>query len=114
VADGDSQRLHAIVLRGIDHQPAPPAPDVHQALARLQPQLAADVVQLTLLGDIDVLVRVGEVGTRVDHVLVEPQGIEVVGDFVVIGNRLTIPLPGVALAADLCGLPFFPRRGGIG
>ena len=44
------------MLRGVHHQSAPAAADVEQALAGLEPQLAAQDVQFLLLGGIQVVI----------------------------------------------------------
>ena len=79
----DAGRVHAVVLRRPEHEPAPAAADVEEGFARREAQLAADVVELARLR---VGERVGvapEVGARVHHPRVEPQPVESVGDVVV-------------------------------
>src|SRR5205823_3274436 len=41
-----AMRGDAVMLRGVADEPAPAAADIEEALARLQPQLAADHVEL--------------------------------------------------------------------
>ena len=43
-------RLDAVMARGVADQRAPAAADVEEAIARLQPQLPADHVELVALG----------------------------------------------------------------
>ena len=50
---GDAHRRHAVVLSGVEHHRAPAAPDVEQAHARRQAQLATDEVELGLLGRLE-------------------------------------------------------------
>src|SRR5207237_215502 len=66
-AQRDANRLDAVALGGELHEPAPTAADVQQALARSQPQLAADQVQFLLLRGVQVVVRRPEIGAGVDH-----------------------------------------------
>jgi len=70
----------------VPHQRAPAAADIEKALARRQPQLAADVVELGPLGRIDVFPAGLEIGARIDHLLVEPEPVEVVADVVVVAD----------------------------
>ena len=62
------------LLRRAQHQRAPAAADVQQALARLQPDLAQDVVDLLHLRLVQRLVALLEVGARIDHALAQPLG----------------------------------------
>ena len=55
-----------------------------QLLARLKTQLAAGHVELLPLRLIEIVVPVMEIGAGVDHVAVEPERIEGVGDIIVI------------------------------
>src|SRR5262245_8484369 len=57
--------FHSVVLCGMNHKPAPTTAEIDESLARLEPQLPANVVELPLLGDIEVLVWVREVCARV-------------------------------------------------
>ena len=50
IAQSDTQRVHAIVLRGVDDKRAPAAAYVELPLTGLQPQLSADQVELGALG----------------------------------------------------------------
>src|SRR5262247_2883746 len=78
------------MLRGAARQRAPAAADVEQPLAGFQPQLAADHLQLVLLHLVDVVVPVGAVAAGVDHLAVEPERVERIGDVVVVGDILFI------------------------
>ena len=86
----DADAARAIFLRSADDQCAPAAADVEQPFVWLQPDLVENVVDLL---DLRLLQRVGrrtEIGARVDHVRVEPQPVEVVGQVVVVRDRLGI------------------------
>ena len=78
---------HTVLLGGVDEQRPPAATDVEQALAALEAQLAADELELALLGSLEGLVRVVEVGARVDHARPQHQSVELVGDVVVMADR---------------------------
>ena len=52
-----------------------------------EPELAADQLELALLGGLERLVRVVEVGARVDEARAEQQLVEAVGDVVVMADR---------------------------
>ena len=54
LAQSDAQHLDAILSSRVKRQAAPTAADVQQAVARLEPQLAADVFQFALLRGIKV------------------------------------------------------------
>src|SRR4029079_10731452 len=94
--DGDAGRVDAVVLRGVHREGSPTAADVEETLARLQPQLGANVVEL---GDLRLLERVprrAEVSARVHHARVEPQLVELVGDVVMVRDRGAVDLLRVA------------------
>ena len=78
----------AVVLRRIDQHRAPAAADVEQAFARLQPQLAADMVELVGLRLVDAVGEIREVAAAVDHALVEEEPVEIVRNVVVMLDRL--------------------------
>src|SRR6267142_1565558 len=82
--------LDAVVLGGPAHQRAPAAADVEELVARLQAQLAAEVVELLRLREVDVLVAGLEVGARVHHLAVEEQRVELVRDVVVVVDGLRV------------------------
>src|SRR6185369_6799455 len=82
----DAVRFHAIPLGGMEKKRTPAAPDVEKAVARLQTELAADVINLAGLRGIERRVLGPEVGTAVDELPVEPQPVERIGDVVVIAD----------------------------
>lgn len=90
LAQCDAKHLGAILTGGEARQPAPATTDIQQVIPSLQAQLAAQVVELVLLGLGQGVVRLLEVGTGIDHVRVEPQLVELVGQIVVIGNGFGI------------------------
>jgi hypothetical protein len=65
-------------------QRAPAAADVEQRLVGLEPQLAARDIELVALRGREIVVPVGEVAARVDHLGIEKQRVEGVGEVVVI------------------------------
>ena len=95
-ADG----LHAEVLGGVHRHAAPAAADVEEPHAGPQAELAADQVVLRALRVGQRRLRRGEVGARVGHRLAEEEAVEVVGDVVVVGDRLGVAGARVAGAAQ--------------
>ena len=89
-AQGDAEHLGAELAGGEACQPAPAAADIEQAVAGLEPQLAAEQAQLGLLRLVEILLAGFEIGTGVDHVPVQPEPVEIVGQVVVVGDRLGI------------------------
>jgi hypothetical protein len=86
LAEGDAQGLDAIALSGVADQPAPAAADVQQPLTGAQAQLAADQLQFGLLRLVEGLAARREVGAGVDHAPVQPQGIEVVAQIIMVAH----------------------------
>ena len=86
----DPGRVHPVMLGRPDDQRTPPAADVEEALARLQHELLADVIELLLLRELEAVLGAPEVGTRIDAATVEPQAVEIVADVVVIADRLRV------------------------
>ena len=70
--------------RGVHRQAAPPAADVEQPDAGAQPELAADEVELGLLGGLQADGLVLPDGAGVDHRRPQDQPVEVVADVVVV------------------------------
>lgn len=87
LAECDAKNLHAVFASRKTRQPAPAAADVQQVLAALEPQLAAQVVEFILLRLLQRFIAGLEVRAGIDHLPVEPELVEVVGNIVVIGNR---------------------------
>src|SRR5215469_4760371 len=84
---------HPMVLRRVDQKSTPTATDIKQPLTRAQAQLAACVVQLLFLRTIQVDAGRLEIRTRIHQTFVEKQPEKVVGDVVVISDRLSVSLP---------------------
>ena len=78
VRQRDAGGVHAVVLGGPQQQPAPARADVQKTLARLQPQLAADVLQLGLLRLRQCHLRVLVIGARIHAPWIEPQRVKIV------------------------------------
>ncbi len=100
----DAVRVHAVVLGGVEDEPAPAAADVEEALAGREAQLAADVVELRDLRVVERLRFVLEVRARVHHALVEPHAVERVADVVVVRDVAAV---GAALVQE--GLEALPQ-----
>ena len=112
VGDVERPHLRAVFTRHVNGERAPAAPRLHHPLPGPERELPADVVHLGPLGLLEggVLVRV--VRARVDHLLVEPEPVEIVAEVVVVVDvglragpgipagpvepRLQTALPGVA------------------
>jgi hypothetical protein len=92
---GDTDRLHAVVLCGVQDQRPPAAADVEQPLPLLQAELAADYVQLRGLRVVQRLAVAAEKGRRVGHVLVQQQFVELVRQVVVVRDRRPVAPAGV-------------------
>ena len=90
LAEGDAVDLDVELARGKTRQAAPAATDVEQPVTRLQAQLATQVAQLGLLGLVQVFLAGFEVGAGVDHVAIQPQAVELVGQVVVVADGLGV------------------------
>ncbi|MEJ7718990.1 MAG: hypothetical protein WKF58_00325 [Ilumatobacteraceae bacterium] len=99
----------AVVLRCVERQRTPAAPDVDEVRARRECQLATDEVELARCaaakstGTVAVTVAVAgvrPVAAGVRHRVVEQQLVELVGEVVVVRDRGTIALTGVQRAAE--------------
>jgi hypothetical protein len=105
LAQRNAGRPHAVALGGAEHQAAPPAADVQQALTGPQPELAAQEIQLRLLGGMDVLLPCLEVRARVHHSPVQPHRVELVAHVVVGADRSPISFSGVEPAPQVTRSP---------
>lgn len=83
LAQRDAVRVHAVRARSPARQGAPSAPDVEQAFAGPQTQLAADVIELVALRLIERVLGRLEIAARIHALLIEPQPVEGVGHVVV-------------------------------
>src|SRR5690606_5513279 len=61
-AERYSHALHAVALGGVDQHSSPSAADVEQPLSGLEPELAADQLELGFLSAVEVLRSRGEIG----------------------------------------------------
>jgi hypothetical protein len=52
-ANRDSLCMHVVFACGVQHEAAPPAPDVQESLERPQPQLSANQLKFLFLGNIE-------------------------------------------------------------
>ena len=106
----DPHGAHAVTGGGVQHEGAPAAADVEQALALAQPELRAHQLALGQLG---VLQRRGparEHRAGVGHRGVEEQLEEVVGDVVVMAHRAHVARATVAGAPRVQLARWDPRR----
>src|SRR5215216_7101687 len=87
------------MLRGMANQRTPSATDVEKSLARPQPQLAADHIELVALRGGQVVAPVFEKGTAVDHLRIEKERIERVGKIVM---KLNVLFVGGLAAVGTC------------
>jgi hypothetical protein len=85
--------LRSVALGGVEREPAESAADIEQALARLEAELATDVIELALLRGVEVFFEVGEVGARVDEPAVEEGGEELRSAVVVVRDGGAVALP---------------------
>src|SRR5207247_2389477 len=81
-AQSDASRFHTVVLRGVHRQSAPAATNIEQTIAWLEPQLAANVIELVSLGGHEVVRLLSIVCTGVAHTRVEPERVEIVPEIV--------------------------------
>src|SRR5689334_976133 len=91
VAQGYTDAFDAVARRCPAQQPAPAAADVEQPLTRTKPQLTADMLELLLLRRVEIFLAGFEIGAGIDHVAVQPEAIEVVGNVVMVAHRCRIP-----------------------
>ena len=98
---GQVVRLHldAVVLRHVERQRTPAAARLEHALARPQPQLAADVIELRALRLLEREARILEVRAGVDEVCVEPARVEIVAEVVVVVDVVARAVLRVAMPA---------------
>ncbi len=98
--DGDADRVHAVVLGGVQQQRAPAAADVQQPHAGPQAQLAADQVELGRLGVLQAPALRRPVRAGVHHRGAEHEAVEVVADVVVVADRRAVAAAAVQPAPD--------------
>jgi len=91
IARHDFDNVNLDLMYGLPGQTVEEAlSDVEQALARLQPELAADDVELAFLRRLEPLVRVSEVRAGVDHRRAQDDPEEGVRDVVVVADGSAI------------------------
>ena len=89
----DAECVDAVALRGAKDQRTPAAADVEELLARVQHQLAADVIELLHLGLVERIRLAAEIRARIDHAFVEPEPIEGVRDVVMMLDVRPVSAP---------------------
>src|SRR5258706_131947 len=111
-AERDPRRPGAVLLGRAQDQRAPAAADVQKPLARLEYELPEDMIELLFLSELQGIGLVAEVSAGIHHVPIKPQRIELVGDVVVVLDRVAIAL---AVVAPKTPQPLAPvRRGAPG
>ena len=93
LTQGDTANLYPIVFRRMTGQAAPATSHIEQPLPGFQPKFAAQVIQLLRLCSRQRVFRGVKVTAGIHHLRIQPEGIEVVGQIVVIGDRFGIHLP---------------------
>ena len=86
----DAMGVHAIMLGRPEDQPAPAGAYVPEALARLELELFADVIELGLLRLRQAHALLFVVSAGIDAARVQPQRVEIVGEIVMKLNLLGI------------------------
>jgi hypothetical protein len=97
--DRHARHLGAEVLGGVQRQRAPAAAHVEHPHARLEAELGADEVELGALRVLERGVGRGVVAAAVGHLRLEDEGVELVGEVVVVADRR--PVAGQAVQASL-------------
>jgi len=90
-----AEHPHPVVPRGVQRQAAPAAPHIEHPHPRLQPQLAADQLQLVplrLLQPIPQTSRLGPIGTGIDQRRPKDQAVKIIAHVVVVPNGPGVPL----------------------
>src|SRR5262244_836811 len=105
-----SVRGDPVVLRRPDAEPTPAAADVEERLPRLEPELAADEIDLVRLRLLELAVGLAIVGARVEHEGVEEERVEVIGHVVVMGNGLGVPSLGALPHDSASFIPKIPSN----
>src|SRR5579863_7295455 len=96
--------------RRVPNQRTPPAADIQETIARLQRQLAADMVELRGLRPIQRCAGLIEVGAGIHHLRVQEKFVELVGAVVVETN---VSRRGAAGAPALREPPRIPAAKGV-
>src|SRR5262245_13132328 len=99
-----------VVLRRPDAEPTPAAADVEERLPRLEPELAADEIDLVRLRLLELAVGLAVVGAGVEHEGVEEECVEVIGHVVVMGDGLGVPSLGALPHDSSSSTPTLPWR----
>lgn len=102
----DAMAYDAVVFRGMDEHGSPAAADVEQLFARLQPELAADMIELVFLRLVDAVGEIGEIAAAIDHAFIEEEPVEGVRNIVVMLDRLPVRPADEGVAPGKVG----PRR----
>ncbi|KAG1536927.1 hypothetical protein G6F50_014958 [Rhizopus delemar] len=97
--NGGGGDVAAIVRSGMHGEAAPAGADLHHAIARAEPQLLADAVQLAPRGQFERFAFIGEQRRGVHQVRRQEQGEEVVAEIVVRGDVAAAAFTAVAAQA---------------
>jgi hypothetical protein len=82
--------VDTVGTRGVNGHGTPSATHVEEAHTRLQLKFLGDEVDLSLLGDLEGVIRRAKDGARIGHRRSQHHFVEVVGDVVVVGDRLLV------------------------
>src|SRR5262249_9057713 len=99
-----------VVLRRPDAEPTPAAANVEELLPRLEPELAADEIDLVRLRLLELAVGLAVVGARIEHEGIEEERVEVIGHVVVMGDGLGIPSLGAPPHDSASFIPKIPSN----
>ena len=83
-------RLDTEVLGGMTNERSPTTTDVEKAITRLEAKLAAYHVELVMLGVCDFVFPISKIRAAVNHLWIEKEGVERVGDVIVIVDVLGV------------------------
>ncbi len=88
-AQGNATGLNSIVPGRVKDERAPAAPNIKQSVATSETEFSAEIVEFLYLRGIEVFGG-GKIGAGVDHLSIQPGGVELRGMIVVIGDSLSV------------------------
>ena len=78
--------LNIFELGEMHGKPAPSAPNIKHPVSRLQAKFAGDVIFFETLSIVQWCLRLRKIGTRVLHVIIKKEAVEIVADIIVMGH----------------------------
>ncbi len=81
--------MSAVVARGVERKGSPAAPDLEQAVPRLDAELASNDVQLLNLGEFERIILMTEIRAGVHELRIEEKTVKIVAKVVVSTNVAT-------------------------